>query len=144
MKFLGGTDNNYKEHSPYFIGCYIDNRLVGVNSLHLTESDSARSRGLWVDPKHRKKGIGKALLDMTAQQAAELGASTVWSYPRKTSINAYRHVGYFQVSEWIDDNEYGKNCFAIQIINEDRINHDLHNRILRLINNIHPTRMRES
>lgn len=98
MLYLGGHDMSNFIYNPYYIGYYVDDKLVGVNSAHKCIDGSFRSRGLWVHPNHRKKGIGQALL----RQIIEFkGNSTfVWSYPRQTSWSTYERVGFKRTSDW--------------------------------------------
>ena len=48
------------EYIPAFYAIEIDNKIVGVNSGHRTEDKGYRSRGLWVHPDFRRKGVGKS------------------------------------------------------------------------------------
>ena len=83
-----------------YLGCYIDNMLIGVNSCHLCIDGSARSRGLWVSPDHRRKGIGQKLLNATVNFAKSQNSILVWSYSRKTSWPTYNSVGFELSSDW--------------------------------------------
>ena len=46
----------------WYLGYYVNDKLIGVNSGHMCVDGSTRSRGLWVNPAFRGKGIGKQLL----------------------------------------------------------------------------------
>lgn len=85
----------------WYYGAYVGRTLVGVNSGHLCSDGTARSRGLWVDPEHRRKGIGSSLLLHTANLAHRQHKATgIWSYPRQTSFPSYSKVGFLLTSEW--------------------------------------------
>ena len=96
-----------------FFGFIIDDQLVGVNSGHMCpRGNSYRSRGLWVHPYFRKKGIGQQLLTATIEQGWKENAAMVWSYPRKTSWNTYEAVGFKLASDWLpsETSEYNAFC----------------------------------
>jgi len=84
----------------WYLGYYVDNALIGVNSGHMCVDMSARSRGLWIMPEFRKKGYGKQLLMTTIEKAKECNATSIWSYSRKTSWPTYESVGFILTSEW--------------------------------------------
>ena len=84
-----------------FLGAYIDNSLVGVNSGHRTSEDQYRSRGVWVDPNYRKRGVSQMLFLMTAHQAKVEGCDMLWSIPRKTALPAYTKFGFETVGGFI-------------------------------------------
>ena len=98
MLYLGGHDIGNFNYRVFFLGCYKDGKLIGVNSGHKCSDGSYRSRGLWVDPAHRGEGIGQAILRQTLEFR---GNSTfVWSYPRQSSWSTYEKVGFSLTSDW--------------------------------------------
>lgn len=113
MRFMGEYSSNFAKLPQVFLGGYQDNKLVAVNSLHLAEKYMARSRGLWVDSNFRGAGFGTKILIETGVYAKELGADAIWSFPRQSSITTYKSAGYIQISHWLDDGEFGPNCYAI-------------------------------
>ena len=60
-------DMNIFNYPATFWGAYLDNKLVGVNSGHKTTDEQYRSRGIWVDPEYRKRGVAQMLFLLTAQ-----------------------------------------------------------------------------
>jgi GNAT superfamily N-acetyltransferase len=110
MNLLGGYDIKNMEFPPTFFGYYKDNKLVGVNSGHLCNDGSYRSRGLYVFPEYRQLGIGSTLLYETILQAKREDAYCIWSYPKQSSWHTYKKVGFILVSEWeqseLDINAY--------------------------------------
>ena len=100
MEFLGGYDMFNMSTTPTFFGLFVDNELVGVNSGHMCKNKHYRSRGLFVDPKHRGKKYGSMLLSRTIEQGRIESAELVWSLPRKTSFHAYEHAGFQLASDW--------------------------------------------
>ena len=96
--------------------CYIQR---GVNSGHLTPNDKGtkeplwyRSRGLFVLPEWRKKGLGQLLLQRTIKEAIDKGCSHIWSYPNESAISVYLNVGFTQESDF-QEAEYGQNCYVL-------------------------------
>ena len=92
-----------------YYGVYYNERLIGVNSGHLTTSNSWRSRGLWVHPEFRNLGISKILLNAVIDTAY---TEYVWSVPKESALKAYESVGFVRKSEFFDT-ENGNNCIVI-------------------------------
>src|SRR5210317_1798640 len=67
------------DYPATFWGAFLDNKLVGVNSGHRTTIEQYRSRGIWVDPEYRKRGVAQMLFLMTAHQAKVEGCEMLWS-----------------------------------------------------------------
>ena len=84
----------------WYSGCYIDGRLIGVNSGHMCTDGSSRSRGLWVDPLYRGNHYGKYLLDRTIEHAIQHDATSIWSMPRKSAWNTYKSAGFVLTADW--------------------------------------------
>lgn len=110
-------DMAFAETDRWFLAGYEDGEIVAVNSVHIAGENAcgdlmARSRGLWVDPKCRGKGYGAKILHRSCEVAAMYGAAIVWSFPRKTSWKTYERVGFQQLSDWLEDGEFGPNCYA--------------------------------
>lgn len=102
---------NYKYPASFF-AYYINDNIIGVNSGHRTFDDGYRSRGLYVMPEYRKKGIAKKLLLHTIEQGKIEGAQFIWSYPRQPSWKSYESAGFELASDWRDD-ETGVNAYCI-------------------------------
>lgn len=111
MTFDGSYDiENFNCSANYF--CFmVDNEVAGVNSGHMCSDGSYRSRGLYVHPEFRKKGIGRALLLTTVEQARKEKASFVWSFPRQESWQVYESAGFELTSDWAPD-EMGMNAYC--------------------------------
>lgn len=115
----GGTNRSIEQSKPVFFA-YIENgKILGVNSGYPTPNRSFRSRGLWVDPNTRGKGIGKKLLQATIDYAAEQEAIYIWTMPRKESLYCYESVGFEKTSDYFEE-ECGTNCYAkLDIVNSN-------------------------
>lgn len=112
MEYLGNYDSYNMTTTPTFIGYKVDEQFVGVNSGHRTTNNGYRSRGLWVDPIFRGRGIGQKLLRATMDVGKSEGCIWVWSLPKQSSWTTYEAVGFEKKSEWfkseLDINAY---CF---------------------------------
>ena len=109
MKYLNGFSNMHNIDVFYF-GYYENNKLVGVNSCHMSEPDKFRSRGLYVIKEYRNKNIGKKLLQHTIEHSFKY-VDFVWSFPREKSLPVYQRVGFIKKSEFIKA-DYGMNCYV--------------------------------
>jgi GNAT superfamily N-acetyltransferase len=104
------------EFEPMFWGVYMDDKLVGVNSGHRTSAHQYRSRGIWVDPDYRGKGIANLLFCMLENQAIIEGAEMIWSIPRKTALPAYTKFGFMTVGDFLETETSDANIYAIKRI----------------------------
>jgi GNAT superfamily N-acetyltransferase len=118
MELNGGYDMYNMSTVPTFFGYYINDDLVGVNSGHGCSDNMYRSRGLWVDPDYRGKGIGKQLLIATINQAKLEDATMIWSFPKHTSWKTYNSVGFELASDWQRSETSDENAYCILELNE--------------------------
>lgn len=101
---------NFKFHASYFLYIY-KNQIAGCNSGHLCSDNSYRSRGLFVYPNFRGKGLGVKLLKETIKQGKKENASLIWSYPRHTSWTTYEQAGFKLCSDW-EKSEMSVNAYC--------------------------------
>jgi len=113
MIFLGGYDTGNMNNTATFFAFVANKKIYGVNSGHLCTDGSYRSRGLFVFPEYRNKGIGTDLLLATIDQGNKESAKFTWSYPKQTSWNAYKKAGYSLSSPW-EKSELGFNAYCIK------------------------------
>ena len=96
-----------------FFGIFDQDKLIAVNSGHLTTQQEYRSRGLWVDPDYRGMGLAQLILLAVIDQAKKEGADMLWSIPRLTALPAYERVGFKTVGDVIDEGvEFGPNIYC--------------------------------
>ncbi len=102
------------DYPSFFIGAFADNNLIGVNSCHRSKQNHFRSRGLWVDPDHRKNGIAQMLFAETERLAKDEGCSMIWSMPRKTALPAYQRFGFNTVGGFFGTETAESNIYVIK------------------------------
>jgi GNAT superfamily N-acetyltransferase len=96
-----------------FLGIFDQDKLVAVNSGHLTTQQEYRSRGLWVDPDYRGMSLAQIILLATINQAKLENAEMIWSIPRLTALSAYDRVGFKTVGDIINEGvEFGPNIYC--------------------------------
>lgn len=113
MCFLGGYSLDNMVKPATFFAYKIDNMIVGVNSVHPCSDGGYRSRGLYVNPDFRNKGIGTVLLKESIDFATSKGAGYIWSYPKYNSWSTYNKAGFKLASDW-EDSELGKNAYCVR------------------------------
>lgn len=118
IDYLGRYNPRILDNKPTCIACFHNNEIVGVNSLLPTSDLFCRSRGLYVNPEQRLKGVGKKLMKQTFEIAKEMSFKFIWSLPRKSALAFYLSCGFEQTSEFDDQYEFGPNCFILKKIGE--------------------------
>lgn len=115
MCYLGGYDTG-NMRSPAIFYAYMDeDKIVGVNSLHLCIDGGYRSRGLYVYPEYRNQGIGLHLLTTCINYAQSQDSRYIWSYPKQTSWKTYQKAGFELSSPW-ETSELGFNAYCIKYL----------------------------
>ena len=106
-------DMDIFNYEPTFFAVFQSQEIIGVNSGHRTKDNIYRSRGIWVRPEYRKKGISKMLFDETEKQAIKEGCNMIWSIPRKSALPAYTKFGFETVGNFFDEGmEFGPNIYV--------------------------------
>jgi len=67
------------ENLQTFLVAEVDTTVVGCCALEVVWADLAEIKSLAVDPSHRNKGIGKALVAAAVEQARCLGVPRVFA-----------------------------------------------------------------
>lgn len=112
MCYKGGYNDYNKTTIPTFFGFSCNKQIIAVNSGHLCNDNHYRSRGLWVDDRYRKQGIGTLLLLYTIQQGINEHATLIWSYPRQTSQKTYEAAGFTITSPWEKSETSDSNAYC--------------------------------
>ncbi len=98
-----------------YFGAEVDGKIVGVNSGFKPKPHEYRSRGLFVLPEYRKRGIAQRLFNATQAQGYVENAITLWSMPRRPALPAYLKFGFKVLSDFTKE-EFGENCFVMKVI----------------------------
>lgn len=120
MTYKGGYDTDiYIKYQPTFFAVYnIVGEIIGVNSGHKTSDNLYRSRGIWVDPRYRRKGVSGVLFCELHGQAMKEGCKAIWSIPRKQALSAYEKYGFRCTSSFFNEGmEFGPNCYVYKELN---------------------------
>lgn len=115
MVYCGGYDMSIYNNEPTFFAVKERNKVIAVNSGHMTVNGYYRSRGLWVSEDYRKKGLTYMLFTALNEQAQYEDAKFVWSYPRQNSVGAYIKNG-FVISGTITENELGPHYYVVRSV----------------------------
>lgn len=111
MLYLGGYDMQIYNNEPTFFAIKENDKIIAVNSGHMTINGYYRSRGLYVDQIYRGKGLTYILFNALYTQAKKEAAKYIWSYPKQSSVGAYIKNG-FKISSSICDNELGPHYYV--------------------------------
>jgi amino-acid N-acetyltransferase len=71
--------------------------LIGVCALHVIWDDLAEIRSLAVDPKIRRRGVGRALVERCIEEARELRIPKVFALTYQADF--FRHAGFQRVDK---------------------------------------------
>jgi hypothetical protein len=115
--FGGSTNLNLMNKNPIFLGTFVEQKLVGVNSILETSKKTCRSRGLWVSPENRNCGIGSFLMKETQKIAIEMGYKIMWSMPRQSALSFYLLHNFKKIGDFFYKYEFGPHCFVFKRLN---------------------------
>lgn len=90
--------------------------IIAVNSGHRTSQTDYRTRGIWVDPKHRLSDISQTLFALVTAQAVTEHCDRLWSLPRQSAIKAYTKSGFVPRGEYIETETSDANIYAEKIL----------------------------
>ena len=92
--YAGDFDQTIKFALPTFYGVSENGLIVGVNSFYHVNNSECRSRGLYIIPDYRGKGLSKKLLEYSIDMNKNEGYVFIWSKPRVSAIRAYTSAGF--------------------------------------------------
>ncbi len=107
---------DFLKSKPTHLGYFLNDKCVAVISGHLTGTQYFRSRGLWVDPNHQRKGIAKKLINELGNIALSEGADFIWTLPRISSWLFYQKQGFIPTHESYKY-EFGPHYLAVKALN---------------------------
>ncbi|PCI28446.1 hypothetical protein COB52_03675 [Candidatus Kaiserbacteria bacterium] len=100
VDFDGEINLDLMNRQPFFYGSIeagVSSPTSVISGLQ-TSKTRFRSRGIWVHPLQRRKGLGSLLLKKIENKAISLGCSKVWSMPRQSVVEFYLQNGFSIVS----------------------------------------------
>lgn len=111
----GGYNLDLMAAKPVFWGAFTEDQseVIGVVSGFKTSTTYFRSRGIWVSPHHRRKGVGAQLIKAVEAQAQEESCPYIWSMPRQISWPFYKMNG-FEIINSVDKFEFGPHYIAVK------------------------------
>ncbi len=118
IDYLGNYNPEILKNKAICLAGYIDKEIIGVNTLLPTSETHCRSRGLYINEEQKLKGYGRKLMYETLNHAKKLKFKYIWSLPRKSSLQFYLKFGFKQTSNFIEEYEFGPNCFILKKIGE--------------------------
>jgi len=114
MLYLGGYDMSIYNNDPTFFAIKNNEKIIAVNSGHMTINGYYRSRGLWVNEQYRRQGLTYILFEALYKQAKIENAKYVWSFPKDNSVGAYIKNGFHIVGDPTNDFELGPHYYVLQ------------------------------
>jgi len=118
IDYLGNYNPSILDNKAICFAYFKDNIIVGVNTLLPTSDTYCRSRGFYINPEQRLKGIGLRLMEATLFYALKNNFKYIWSLPRKSALPFYLKFGFIQTSDFDNQYEFGPNCFIIKKIGD--------------------------
>jgi len=85
------------EHIRDFFVYRVKGKIRGIVALHIVWEDMAEVRSLVVDVRHRKKGIGRKLVEKTLEEAGILNIPNVFALTREEAF--FKHIGFKRVAK---------------------------------------------
>jgi putative acetyltransferase len=78
-------------------------RAVGCGAIRLLDPTTAEAKRMYVEPAHRGRGIGRAVLASLEAAARQLGARRLvleTGVHQEAAISLYRRAGFTQIDCW--------------------------------------------
>jgi N-acetylglutamate synthase-like GNAT family acetyltransferase len=105
MMFGGGFDTDIKKNRPSFWMAEQHGVVVGTISGFKTADKQYRSRGIWIRETARGQGLSLELFRTVQDRAIEQRCDIIWSYPRLTSLAAYKKFGFDTIGQLVEDDD---------------------------------------
>jgi len=85
------------EHIREFFIYRVKGKILGIVALHIVWEDMAEVRSLVVDSRHRKKGIGRKLVQKTLEEAEILNVPNVFALTREAAF--FKKAGFKSIAK---------------------------------------------
>lgn len=99
------------------LGVYDGAELVSIGSLFRMHSDKIahakqyRLRAMATDPKLRKAGAGRLLIQKACEECKARGAEVLWCDAREVALGFYAKLGFEMIDEWYEVRNIGPHKF---------------------------------
>jgi len=105
---------------PIFFAMFdLSGKVCAVVSGHKTDQKMFRSRGLWVHPQWRNKGVARALMGALEEAAFRMGAQKIWTMPRLSAGPFYTKAGFF-IENQVNGFEFGPHYLAVKDLEPEK------------------------
>ena len=95
--------DNLEDISLHLMGIDNKNNIVSCGRLHMNSSTEAQIRYMGVSREHRRRGIGKAMIDELESKALLQGAKKMVLNARSEAIIFYASLGYLETGPYESD-----------------------------------------
>jgi ribosomal protein S18 acetylase RimI-like enzyme len=82
-----------------------DREVIGTGAMQRIGQQTAEIKRMWVDPSHRRNGVGRALLDRLVSEAREAGYSRIRLDSPDFAVAAhrlYRSAGFTEIPPYAE------------------------------------------
>lgn len=93
------TDHNDTVNRCWHLAAFAHDAVIGVARLHVNEERQFVISWVAVDPNHRHRGVGWAIMEALHDIAKHAGASTIELTARNTARGFFRKLGYVDIGE---------------------------------------------
>ena len=114
------VDSSVPSHAEpiFFVMKDLHGKTCAVVSGHKTDPFMFRSRGLWVHPDWREKGVGTVIMRALENEARSLGSKVIWTMPRQSAAHFYEKNG-FSLEKQIEGFEFGPHWLALKSLEQE-------------------------
>ncbi|MFC1607892.1 N-acetyltransferase [Candidatus Latescibacterota bacterium] len=85
-----------------------DGEVVACGALHVMWSDLAEIRAVAVSEEHRKKGVGRALIEMLVDEAKNLGIESIFVLTYQ--VDFFKTLGFYDIDKSELPHKIWKDC----------------------------------
>ncbi|PCJ15428.1 MAG: hypothetical protein COB02_18070 [Candidatus Cloacimonadota bacterium] len=94
-KFIIYEGDNHKE--SFHLGIFDDKKLIGILSILKEKSNDLRLRGMAIDLKYQKMGLGSKLLNFALNKMKnEKKYKSLWCNARIIALSFYKNLGFLE------------------------------------------------
>ncbi|NHZ85136.1 MAG: GNAT family N-acetyltransferase [Planctomycetia bacterium] len=94
-----GSEVNESDVDAFHIMAELNDKIIGVGSIHELEEGIGRIRFMAVDDDWQKHGIGQTVVKLLEENAKSKNWNKVRLWAREIAINFYQNLGYKIISD---------------------------------------------